>query len=331
MMQRVGAFWVGSSLFLMSGRAFPCSMICAEPSVRTFGDQQEIPGNLVYFKVLTGGDPGKLELRRKDGKRVPASIRTIGRDRVFAPDTPVANGTDLLLSYESRCERSREKPSPATYSFKVGPSATQEFRPPELATIEVGTRYPGTWNEGGFVRVEYYEPDAAATSHHLIDTEVTIDGRPYQFDPGPFSSLPTITVVSECVTRGRTSNGGWGVDSCGRLRSVPPGDHTLTVKPRVVGSKSDPPHASIRVPTTCPRGLLAHPDFPGALSSSLPAPSKTAPVSSATNNVGTKPTRRAEHGSGGGGCDVSRARPRAFGAAWLLAFAVAVRLRSKRA
>jgi hypothetical protein len=330
MRQRVGAFLVGLSLCLVSGHAFPCSVLCVEPSVRTFGEQREIPGNLVYFKVLTAGDPGKLELRKKDGTRVPASIRTIGRDRVFAPEIAVANGTELFLSFESRCERLREKPWLATYSFKVGPSGTQEFRPPELVASEVGTRYPGTWNEAGFVRVEYYEPDAAATSHHLIDTEVTIDGRPYQFDHRPVSSLPTITVVSDCVIRGRWSDG-WVVDSCDTLRSVPPGDHTLTVKPRVVGSANDPPPTSIRIHTTCPRGLLAHPDFPEALSSSLPARSSAPPAVSAAKSVGAKPPRAAERGSGAGGCSVSRARPRAFGAAWLLAFAVALRRRSKRA
>ena len=321
----MGALCVGFSLWLLSGHAFPCSVICAEPTVRTFGEQREIPGNLVFFKLLTGGEPGNLELRTKDGKRVPASIRTIGSDRVFAPDSPVANGTDLLLSFESRCERLREKPWPVTYSFKVGPSATQELRPPELGVIEVGTRYPGTSNEAGFVRLEYFEPDAASTSHHLIDTEVTIDGRPFQFDPGPFSSLPTITVVSHCVIRGTSSQGGWVLDSCDKLRSVPPGEHTLTVKPHVVGNTNDPPPASIRVRTTCPRGLLAHPDFSGALPSSPPPPSKSAAALSVAKSGAEKPTHAPERGCSFARVTASPSRSGSFAAAALLLLAAARR------
>ena len=60
-------------------------------------------GNLVYFQVLAE-DPGPLALRTAAGDAIAASIRTLGSDRVFAPEAPLPENTSLVLEYRESCD-----------------------------------------------------------------------------------------------------------------------------------------------------------------------------------------------------------------------------------
>lgn len=67
--------------------AASCSRRCSDAPVRLFPAVAEVPGNLIYFKVLVA-DPGRLQLVTVGGQSVPANVRRIGDDRVFAPEQP---------------------------------------------------------------------------------------------------------------------------------------------------------------------------------------------------------------------------------------------------
>jgi hypothetical protein len=255
-------YWsAAAAALLVAGPAAPCSPFCRDAPVYLFPKQAEVPGNLIRFRLLVA-DPGPLELRAKGGALVPASITKMGLDRVFAPSAPVPAGTELTLHYELRCAGIR-KGVAGEYTFQVGPPAKVELRGAELVVHEQGTRDPGSaWNETGFVRVSYYSPESSGNAGHLIQSTVTLDGRPYRFDERlSQSGNPVIEVASDCMLRGGRDSGGDGyaVDSCGALRSVPPGVHKVEVKPHLVGGDVELAPVSLEVTTVCPRGLIPTP------------------------------------------------------------------------
>jgi hypothetical protein len=71
-------FCILVGLLASSGRLYACSVaLTCTPPVRLFGENAQVPGNLIYFKVLED-NPGMLILRKSDGTPIAASIRQIG-------------------------------------------------------------------------------------------------------------------------------------------------------------------------------------------------------------------------------------------------------------
>src|SRR5690606_15209219 len=201
--------------------------------VRAFGEASAIPANLIYFKIEVA-DPGPLSLRTADGTPVAASIRTVGGDRVFAPDEAVEPGTELVLEYEASCVG--ETPSmPLTYAFMVDEPADVELRPAELQIAEQGVAYPGlTNNEAAFFRLRYYPPDANGAALHLMDHTATVDGKPFRVSIR--GGVPMVEVSTGCLPVLQD----YVQDTCGWFHAVPPGEHTVEVRSTIVGQTSQP-------------------------------------------------------------------------------------------
>lgn len=229
---------VGAALSGHAGEASACSKFCQDAPIRLFPQLAEIPGNLVYFKVLAD-DPGPLALTTAKGERLSASVRRIAGDRVFAPDQPVPAGVELVVHYQQRC---LGKILEQTQAFKTGSPVEPMLRPAESQIVEEGTRYPGdTRNESRFYRIRYYSPDAASGITHLLETVATVDGKVLDLTE-TYPQQPLVFIEARCA--GETA-AEWGVDSCGGLRFVPPGERTLVITSHVIGS-----HASVNPVTT---------------------------------------------------------------------------------
>jgi hypothetical protein len=282
----------GIASMLVATPALPCSRLCDDPPIYLWPKRAEVPGNLIRFRVLVP-DPGRLELRNKAGVAIVASIKSMGQDRVFAPDAPVAAGTELTLHYEFRCGDPRKlHRGQGKFTFEVGPPSSIELRGASLTLYEQGTRDPGSaYNESGFVRLRYLDPESSGNAGHLIQSTVTLDGRPYEFDQSPLEgTVPTIEVVSDCMLRDTDSDAGYQIDSCGKLRSVPPGEHTVEVKPHLVGGEAKLAPVSLKVTTFCPRGLIPTPAASNL--KPIPLPSVSARAAGSVQGRSASPVKR---------------------------------------
>ncbi len=129
------------------GEARACgSGAWCEPPVRLFRfPESPVPGNLIHFKVLVE-EPGELTLRTRDGTIIPAGIRTIGDDEVFAPLADVAAGLDLELEYTLKCPSSAPVSDKGVFAFSTFDHMAINVEIPALEVYEQGIRYPGLRN-----------------------------------------------------------------------------------------------------------------------------------------------------------------------------------------
>src|SRR6187399_1877938 len=89
-----GPTLLGCAVLKLASPAEACSIpICTTPVRLPTGGR--MAGDHFYFKVIDV-DPGVLSLRTAEGEPIAASIRTIGNDRVFAPEQPLAAGTSVV-------------------------------------------------------------------------------------------------------------------------------------------------------------------------------------------------------------------------------------------
>jgi hypothetical protein len=227
-----------------------CSRANCQSPVRLF-QPDRVPANLVWFRVDVP-DPGPLQLRAADGSAVPASIRVIGPDRVFAPDSPPAADQRLTLHYRPAClfpDQAGEPPNPTerTFSFNVIAEGEMRLESSELVMTEKGIGYRGSARDM-VVRYAHILPDRAANAWHLADTTWTITGRPYRASWNPDA------VVSFCTAPVQ----GWFPDSCGNYAAVPPGKHLLKAVTRMVGVDREFV-AELEVDTSCDQVLSIDP------------------------------------------------------------------------
>ncbi|HKO91941.1 MAG TPA: hypothetical protein VJU61_12350, partial [Polyangiaceae bacterium] len=129
---------------LLAAAALPspshaCSLPPCTSPVRLFERGATVPGNLVYFKLLGGINVdgalqplSPLSLETSEHEPIAASVRTIGFDRVFAPDQPIAPGTHVVLTYRPTCLFADEQVASATYEFTTSEAAEFEPRQPAL-------------------------------------------------------------------------------------------------------------------------------------------------------------------------------------------------------
>jgi hypothetical protein len=243
----------GTSLVAVR-EASACSQADCQPPVRLFQPEQHVPANLIRFKVMAA-DPGPLELRAADGSVVPASIRAIGPDRVFAPDAPLAVGQRLTLHYRPLCflpvsPGQPLNPTERTFSFSVAEAGEMKLEAPVLATAEKGIGYSGP-SRRMVVRYQHDLPDRSSRAWHLTDTTWTIAGRP--FDP----TLYPGEVRSEC-TPPETD---WLANNCNTNWTAPAGKHLLKATSRIVGVDQEFV-AEMEVDTTCDQVLSIGPFTP---------------------------------------------------------------------
>lgn len=209
-----------------------------DPSVRLFDSKKPIPGNMVRFKVINS-DP-TLKLRDADGKVVPASVRKLGDDLVFAPDEELPAGLELTLEYKPICP-SDQVMAPGSFSFTTSaPAAFSDG----VGTLKVMDRGLLIEVEEPAVVLELgYQPPDFGASAHLIQYHASIDGievpvRPngnkLQFDVRTICARPNDTLFTSCNT----------------FTSVPLGDHELKAWSTRVGESGRLAEASITTGAT---------------------------------------------------------------------------------
>lgn len=252
---------VGTVVSTLAERASACSLPQCQSPLR-LPPAPYLPGNLVYFPIV-GDDPAELALRTAEGEPIAASIRTIGGDRVFAAEQPIAEGTQLVLEYSLQCYGEPPPETlPQTFEFMTSVHSELEFNPGRLEIEETGVKYPGHDGETSFVRVRHWPGESNGDTSLLMDHTFTVDGQPtwlLQLNGVGLVEVPVACrpQVAEAVT-----------DSCGMLHSLPPGVHTVQVSTHVIGATTQPEPMSLEVDVSCPAG-----DAAGASDDQQPEPS----------------------------------------------------------
>src|SRR6185436_15823557 len=100
---------------------------------------------------------------------------TIGNDRVFAPEQPIAAGTQVVLEYTSQCGAESQ---PVSYEFTADLPGSIELGPAQLQILEQGTAYPGQQGEASFVRLVHVSGDLNGVASALMTHTFTVDGLP---------------------------------------------------------------------------------------------------------------------------------------------------------
>lgn len=245
---------------------------CSEPSctapIRLFA-QREVPGNLVYFEVLVD-DPGPLTLRKADGTPIAASIRTIGADRVFAPDEPIEPYTRVTLEYTPQCSDTPAEPQ--SLSFLTG--SLEEPTLGELSARVVFEELVMNEATGALehvVQVAFW-PTSSAYLEHLVSTRVTLGDLPVSG-----TADGTIEVRTSCQPRQADAT----LTPCGDGVTVPEGVHVVEVSAHVVGAEEQPAPVALEVVTDCDNPLGANaidePKYP-AIDGPIPYQPRPRPV-----------------------------------------------------
>lgn len=225
--------------------AVACTVPACDAPVRLEA-MEDVPGNLVYFEITTD-TPRGLALRTEAGEPIPASIRTIGNDQVFAPDAPIAPYTSVVLEYEEVC-LGGSTPERREFAFRTAEHVPVTLQPGRLFVREYGVESPGrSYSEHSFVRVQL-EANANYAAHHLMTSTLTIDGQPWS--PWPLVGLNwRVSIDTFCPPGGGSTEIEY--DSCGGIGSVPPGAHTLELRSHILGHDTPEP-LSLEIVTTCP-------------------------------------------------------------------------------
>jgi hypothetical protein len=224
---------VGAAL-LVPRSVLACSRVLAcEAPVRLFPEGGPVPGNLIYFKLKVA-EPGALTLRSSDGRVVPASIRTIGMDRVFAPDADVPSDLQLELEYTSVCPLGLQ-PTQTTFAFSTAPAQPLEIPTPTLSVEERGESRDHGAAYGvlaASVSLQYKAVCKTCSAAHLTDTHFDGDEGWGQI------TGDSIELLTSCE--------GLQIDnSCTGYVLAPPGNYLVKAWSTVVG-ESEPPTRTVR-------------------------------------------------------------------------------------
>jgi hypothetical protein len=230
---------LGAAL-LIPRSAFACSKgLGCEPPVRLFPEGAPVPGNLIYFK-LKAAEPSVLTLRSSDGRSVPASIRSIGMDRVFAPDADVAPDLRLELEYTPICPQGPQ-PTQARFAFTTAPAQPLEIPTPTLSVVD---RAEATDHGGAHgvlaagVSLRYAAVCKTCSAAHLTDTHFDGDeGWGHVSEHG-------IDLLTGC--EGLQVN-----NSCTGDALAPPGNYVVRAWSTVVGESKPPARAVREVELRC--------------------------------------------------------------------------------
>jgi hypothetical protein len=239
----LGVVTTAVALFAVVETASACLTDACDPPVR-LAAMEFVPGNLVYFEI-TAENPAAMTMRTAAGEPIPASIRTIGNDRVFAPDAPIPPETDVVLEYEESCHSSStQPPGRGEFAFRTVEHRPVTFQPGHLFLDEYGVAAPGQGLERAFVRVRL---QPMADAEHLMRHALSVDGHPLRAWP-LFGSAWQASVDTYCLE-------GYPeiyFDSCGGVSHVPEGRHTLILTSHVIGHDVPLEPLTLEVETRCP-------------------------------------------------------------------------------
>lgn len=242
------AFVISGTVLYLDAPARACGEPdCFDP-VRLLGQEgSEIPGNLVFFEVLSN-DPGTLTLRTRAGQPIAASTRMMGDDLVFAPVQTIPAGTEVELVFTVQCRSGTEPPREKVYPFRAGPEVNVIPQPAEIEIISQGIGYPERLAERhGFVELLYRSPNFSGDGAHLENHFATIDGdRITSRQTSPTSTLE-VHIRSSCDPGDTEVER----DSCGDIYGVPPGSHVVEFWTEVVGQNGPSERVRKLIETSC--------------------------------------------------------------------------------
>lgn len=243
-----------------------CSLDPCPAPVRLFGRDAVVPGNLVYFQLLGGQHvEGELQslvpltLETAQGEPIPASVRSIGHDRVFAPDQPIPAETRVVLRYQLACRFAPEVEGDVrVYEFTTSEAVTDfVLGKPSLTVTDEGVNA----NDRAFVKLRYDLGATSAALSHLIDWDPAIDDVAGSLRAAAFST----EVSTFCEEKEELS-----LDSCDGIDFVPEGKYTIRAKATIVGF-DDLQEISTDVETRCAPATPdddVDADLPGAVTDS---------------------------------------------------------------
>lgn len=236
---------VALALGAWSAPAFACSYDPCGPAVRTFGENARVPGNLVFFRVEK--DDATLALVTADGTPIPASVRTINGDKVFAPEQPIAANQRVRVRWSYKCTQSGWDLEDE-YTFKTTEPVAPLTGHAELELLEAGLRpWSNThrretdWREGfADVLPGWSNDDELIGAYsHLFDVRYEVDGKVV------WKSGLALVVRTPCE-RAAAGNG----SSCGDFDEFPAGPHTVSAIGHIIGTGVSL-NASLEVNTSC--------------------------------------------------------------------------------
>lgn len=330
--RRLSSFVSGACLLAVltayGSSARACPSVCFHP-LRLFSSGASIPGNLVYFKVFVDR-PIELSLKTADGTVIPASIRTIGNDRVFAPDEPIPPDTLVVLTYPSHaCGGDADK---IDFAFRTRESQEIALQAGRVVPREYGVVSPGSLtftsnvNSLAFQRFSFDGSyDTTGAARHLTDFEVSVDGQPAPIIATSWDSALELHAV--CEAHGAVPQ---PIGTCHET-ILGPGQHVVSIQPHVVGF-ADPLPAQLDIDFDDACGLgRADPKPTAAAGAGTPQNQPQAGASAASE---TSPPRRitipSTQSAADGGCSTTGRRDSA-GAAWLALLALSFLRRKKSA
>lgn len=216
-----------------------CSRVptCTAP-LRLFPRAGGIPGNLVFFKLFDqpgAAAAGTPSLHTSDGTPIPASVRNIGGDRVFAPISDLPLGLEVELEFDEVCPSGAAlTPQHHTFRFTTGPAAS-----PEPVTTSLRLLDRGVEGDTGFTRVQLSSSGVAV--EHLTDSLVRVG-----FDTLGVASDGVVRLGTDCDEPELST-----VDSCVGTTSFGAGNYLIVSETSVVGSGAEPVRAQLTVPVGC--------------------------------------------------------------------------------
>jgi hypothetical protein len=305
----VGSSLLGAAVLKLAAPAEACSIpVCTTPVRLPPGAR--MAGDHFYFKVVDA-DPGVLSLRTAEGEPIAASIRTIGSDRVFAPEQPLAAGTSVVIEYENECALE----VPQSYEVLVDPPGSIELSPAELVLLEQGTSYPGVPSyEASFVRIRHVSGDTNGVATPLMTHTFSVDGQTAALTQLGSEQVVEVSALCDPISTETVAN------SCGIVSRVAPGVHLVEARTTIVGEVTQPDPVRLKVELRCPDDSAKSavddpaPDGPDLAQDELDH--RTASVDSVgtedalSDGRGTPPDV-APAASGGGGCSLALRPPRA--------------------
>lgn len=239
-----------TTLVLTPAQATACVTVptCQSP-LRVFPVTENIPGNLVFFRVLI--KPFNASLRAIDGTPIPADVRIVGRDHVFAPLADLPAGLDVQLVYDDVCPPGAQVTVPGlprpstqhTFTFRTGPAGELETSVPSLS-------YAGRSIEGDIATtlVEVSAQNAATT--HLTDIVATVSSeRAGEIQTMPVSPEGMIALPISCAHPHLIA-----VNSCVGITQFGAADYMVAARFTVVGAGEQPASAQLPVTLACDDG-----------------------------------------------------------------------------
>lgn len=218
---------------------------CQSP-LRIFPTTENIPGNLVFFRVLTQ-QPFSATLRALDGTPIPAEVRQIGGDPVFAPLADLPAGLDVQLLYEDVCpagvSASLPPPLHRSFTFRTGPVA-------ELTTSAPSLSYAGRDIEGDLATTFVGVSAPSAATAHLTDIVATVSNQGGgEVQAMPVSNDGMIALPISCSEPDLVA-----VNSCTGITQFGAADYMVAARFSVVGVSEQPTSAKLPVTLACEDG-----------------------------------------------------------------------------